>query len=63
MMNRNMMLNEKVAKVDKTFNDLKKFVNEGEYEYEYGAMLIRTIVEIIVNSYTDYFISKKYIPK
>lgn len=48
-----MTLNEKVAKVDKTFVDLKKFVNEGEYEY--GAMLVRTIVEIIVNSYTDYY--------
>jgi hypothetical protein len=48
-----MTLNEKVAKVDKTFADLKKFVDEGEYEY--GAMLVRTIVEIIVNSYTDYY--------
>ncbi len=49
-----MKLNEKVLKVDKTFTDLKKFVDSGEYEY--GAMLVRTIVEIIVNSYTDYYV-------
>ncbi len=49
-----MKLSEKAAKVDKTFADLNRFVNEGEYEY--GAMLVRTIVEIIVNSYTDYYV-------
>lgn len=48
-----MKLDEKAAKIDKTFADLQKFVDEGEYEY--AAMLVRTIVEIIVNSYTDYY--------
>ncbi len=48
-----MKLEEKVKKVDKTFTDLMGFVDKGEYEY--AAMLVRTIVEIIVNSYTDYY--------
>ncbi|MBR5579260.1 MAG: DUF4145 domain-containing protein, partial [Lachnospiraceae bacterium] len=49
-----MTLEEKIAKIDKTYVDLQKFVHESEYEY--GAMLIRIIVEMIVNSYTDYYV-------
>jgi hypothetical protein len=48
-----MKIEDKVKKVDETFVDLKSFVDQGKYEY--AAMLIRTIVEIIVNSYTDYY--------
>lgn len=48
-----MKLEDKVAKVDKTFADLQAFIDNGDYEY--AAMLVRTIVEIIVNSYTDYY--------
>ncbi len=40
-----------ISKVDKTYEDLKRFVDSGEYEY--AAMLTRTIVEIIVKSYSD----------
>ena len=44
-------MDENVYKIDKTYEDLVKFADSGEYDY--AAMLTRTIVEIIVETYTD----------
>lgn len=44
-------MDENVYKIDKTYEDLVKFSDSGEYDY--AAMLTRTIVEIIVGTYTD----------
>ena len=48
-----MTISEKIAKVDKSHIDFYKFL--ADEEEAYAAMTVRTIVEIIVNSYTDYY--------
>lgn len=44
---------EQVKKIDKSYNDILRFIQEGEYEY--AAMVVRTVIEIIVNSYSEFY--------
>ena len=45
---------ERLRKIDKSYNDMLKFIGQGEYEY--AAVDVRAIIEIIVTSYSDYYI-------
>ncbi|MCR4746677.1 MAG: DUF4145 domain-containing protein [Lachnospiraceae bacterium] len=48
-----MTVEEKITRVDKYFNDLNEFIAKNEYKY--AASNIRFILEIILNTYIDYY--------
>lgn len=44
---------EQLNKVEKSYHDMLRFIDEGEYEY--AEIAVRTITEIIVISYSEYY--------